>query len=52
MSDLVTAPPAAATSGLAAGFTRLCAAVSKTALVLAVIGLIGLILCVQFQVSK
>jgi len=32
------------------GFTRLCAALSKAALVLAVIGLIGLILCVQYQV--
>jgi TRAP-type transport system small permease protein len=31
-------------------FTRFCAAVSKTALVLAICGLIGLILCVQYQV--
>ena len=32
------------------GFTKACAALSKAALVLAVIGLIGLILCVQYQV--
>ncbi len=31
-------------------FTRLCAALSKAALVLAVCGLIALILCVQYQV--
>jgi TRAP-type C4-dicarboxylate transport system permease small subunit len=31
-------------------YTRLCAFLSKASLVLAVIGLIGLILCVQFQV--
>ncbi len=31
-------------------YTRLCAALSKAALVLAVCGLIGLILCVQYQV--
>ena len=31
-------------------FTRFCAAVSKVSLVLAVIGLIGVILCVQWQV--
>lgn len=50
MSRSVPAAPAAATSGLAAGFTRLCAAVSKVALMLAVAGLIALILCVQLQV--
>ncbi len=32
------------------GFTRFCAATSKAALMLAVVGLIALILCVQFQV--
>jgi TRAP-type C4-dicarboxylate transport system permease small subunit len=32
------------------GFTRLCAALSKAALMLAVCGLVALILCVQFQV--
>jgi TRAP-type transport system small permease protein len=31
-------------------FTRICAALSKAALVLAVVGLIAVILCVQFQV--
>ncbi len=31
-------------------YTRLCAALSKAALALAVIGLLGLVLCVQYQV--
>lgn len=35
---------------VAAGYTRACAALSKAALMLAVVGLIGLILCVQYQV--
>ncbi|WP_284616318.1 TRAP transporter small permease [Aquabacterium humicola] len=34
----------------AGAFTRLCAALSKAALVLAIVGLIALILCVQYQV--
>ena len=36
---------------VAAGYTRACAALSKAALMLAVVGLIGLILCVQYQVA-
>jgi len=43
-------PIAAGGSALAQGFTRFCAGVSKASLALAVCGLIGLILCVQFQV--
>jgi TRAP-type transport system small permease protein len=38
------------TATASAQFTRLCAALSKAALVLAVLGLLALILCVQFQV--
>lgn len=34
----------------AALYTRLCAALSKAALALAVVGLLGLVLCVQYQV--
>src|SRR5690349_226526 len=40
-------PPIAAPAGF---YTHLCAWLSKTALVLAIIGLIALILCVQYQV--
>jgi TRAP-type C4-dicarboxylate transport system permease small subunit len=50
--DAVASPLAADYSRPAAThwYTRLCAFLSKASLVLAVIGLIGLILCVQFQV--
>jgi len=42
---------AAAAQPVAAGaFNRLCAALSKASLVLAVVGLIAIILCVQYQV--
>ena len=50
MSSAVPASAAASASGPAAAFTRACAAISKAALIGAVIGLIALILCVQFQV--
>ncbi|HET7524493.1 MAG TPA: TRAP transporter small permease [Burkholderiaceae bacterium] len=51
MTDATAAQPHAAEgSALARGFTQVCAAISKLALGLAVCGLIGLILCVQFQV--
>jgi TRAP-type C4-dicarboxylate transport system permease small subunit len=44
------APPGPAIAPAPGAFTRLCAALSKGALVLAIIGLIALILCVQYQV--
>jgi TRAP-type C4-dicarboxylate transport system permease small subunit len=44
------APPGPAIAPVPGAFTRLCAALSKGALVLAIIGLISLILCVQYQV--
>jgi TRAP-type C4-dicarboxylate transport system permease small subunit len=44
------APPGDAIAAPAGAFTRLCALLSKTALVLAIVGLIALILCVQYQV--
>lgn len=44
------ASPGAAIDAPAGTFTRLCAALSKTALVLAIVGLLALILCVQYQV--
>jgi TRAP-type C4-dicarboxylate transport system permease small subunit len=44
------APPGPAIAPAPGTFTRLCAALSKGALVLAIIGLIALILCVQYQV--
>jgi TRAP-type C4-dicarboxylate transport system permease small subunit len=44
------APPGPAITPAPGAFTRLCAALSKGALVLAIIGLIALILCVQYQV--
>jgi TRAP-type C4-dicarboxylate transport system permease small subunit len=44
------APPGPGIAGPAGAFTRLCAFLSKAALVLAIIGLIALILCVQYQV--
>ena len=52
-SAAVGAPVAPAGPAIAqarGAFTRLCAALSKGALVLAIIGLIALILCVQYQV--
>lgn len=44
------APPGPAIAPVPGAFTRLCAALSKGALVLAIIGLLALILCVQYQV--
>jgi TRAP-type C4-dicarboxylate transport system permease small subunit len=44
------APSGPAIAPAPGAFTRLCAALSKGALVLAIIGLIALILCVQYQV--
>jgi TRAP-type C4-dicarboxylate transport system permease small subunit len=44
------APPGPAIATVPGAFTRLCAALSKGALVLAIIGLLALILCVQYQV--
>ncbi len=44
------AAPGPAIAEPAGAFTRLCAALSKAALVLAIVGLIALILCVQYQV--
>lgn len=44
------APPGPAIAPVPGAFTRMCAALSKGALVLAIIGLIALILCVQYQV--
>ncbi len=38
------------TAASTALYTRLCAALSKAALALAVVGLLGLVLCVQYQV--
>jgi TRAP-type C4-dicarboxylate transport system permease small subunit len=44
------APPGPSIAAPAGGFTRLCAWLSKAALVLAIVGLLALILCVQYQV--
>jgi TRAP-type C4-dicarboxylate transport system permease small subunit len=52
-SAAIGAPVAAPGPTIAAApnaFTRLCAALSKAALVLAIVGLLALILCVQYQV--
>jgi TRAP-type C4-dicarboxylate transport system permease small subunit len=44
------APPGPAIAAPAGAFTRVCAWLSKAALVLAIVGLLALILCVQYQV--
>ena len=44
------APPGPAIAAPVGAFTRVCAWLSKAALVLAIVGLLALILCVQYQV--